>query len=48
MYSLGLLAFSSFVLALFLTPGVRNLARRLGLVDEPGESGELRNLRGRL
>ena len=37
MYSSGLLAFSSFILALFLTPLVRNLARRLGIVDEPGD-----------
>ena len=33
MYSLGLLAFSSFILALLLTPLVRNLARRFGLMD---------------
>ena len=35
MYSLALLAVSSFLLALFLTPAVRNLARRWRLVDEP-------------
>ena len=33
MYSLGLLAFSSFLLALFMTPLVRNLARRYGVMD---------------
>ncbi len=33
MYSLGLLAFSSFILALLLTPLVRNLARRFGFMD---------------
>ena len=37
MYSLALLGFSSFLLALFLTPVVRNLSWRWGLVDEPGE-----------
>jgi UDP-GlcNAc:undecaprenyl-phosphate GlcNAc-1-phosphate transferase len=36
-YSLGLLAVSSFVLALALTPLVRNLARRRGLVDRPDQ-----------
>jgi len=36
-YSLALLAFASFLLALLLTPVVRNLARKWGLVDEPGE-----------
>ncbi len=35
MYSLLLLAFSSFVLALLLTPLIRNLFRRWGLVDRP-------------
>ena len=37
MYSLALLAFTSFLVALLLTPLVRNLARKWGLVDEPGE-----------
>jgi len=37
MYSLAVLAVSSFLLALVLTPVVRNLARRWHLVDEPGE-----------
>lgn len=36
MYSLIILAGASFVLALLLTPLVRNLARRWGLVDLPG------------
>jgi UDP-GlcNAc:undecaprenyl-phosphate GlcNAc-1-phosphate transferase len=35
MYSLGLLALSSFLLAFFLTPLCRNLFRRWGLVDRP-------------
>lgn len=35
MYSLMFLVFASFVLSLFLTPFVRNLALRFGLVDEP-------------
>jgi UDP-GlcNAc:undecaprenyl-phosphate GlcNAc-1-phosphate transferase len=35
MYSLGLLAASSFLLALVLTPVARELARRFGWVDEP-------------
>ena len=35
MYSLGLLALSSFVLALALTPLCRNLFRRWGVVDRP-------------
>jgi UDP-GlcNAc:undecaprenyl-phosphate/decaprenyl-phosphate GlcNAc-1-phosphate transferase len=35
MYSLALLGFGSFVLSLVLTPLVRNLARRWGLVDKP-------------
>jgi UDP-GlcNAc:undecaprenyl-phosphate GlcNAc-1-phosphate transferase len=34
-YSLALLAFSSFLLALFLTPLCRNLFRRWGWVDRP-------------
>lgn len=38
MYSLAFLAFSSFVLALLLTPLVRNLARSRGLVDQPGDA----------
>ena len=33
MYSLLFLGFASFVLSLFLTPMVRNLALRFGLVD---------------
>jgi len=35
MYSLIFLAFSSFALSLFLTPVVRNIFRRIGLVDKP-------------
>ncbi len=35
MYSLGLLAFSSFLMALVLTPVCRNLFRRWGVVDRP-------------
>ena len=35
MYSLLFLGFASFALSLFLTPLVRNQARRLGLVDMP-------------
>jgi UDP-GlcNAc:undecaprenyl-phosphate/decaprenyl-phosphate GlcNAc-1-phosphate transferase len=35
MYLLGLLALTSFLLALILTPLVRNLSLRLGLVDHP-------------
>jgi UDP-GlcNAc:undecaprenyl-phosphate GlcNAc-1-phosphate transferase len=35
MYSLALLGFSSFILSLVLTPLLRNLARRWGLVDKP-------------
>jgi UDP-GlcNAc:undecaprenyl-phosphate GlcNAc-1-phosphate transferase len=35
MYSLVFLGFVSFALSLFLTPLVRNLARRFGLVDQP-------------
>jgi UDP-GlcNAc:undecaprenyl-phosphate GlcNAc-1-phosphate transferase len=35
MYSLGVLAFTSFLLALLLTPLWRNLCRRWGWVDQP-------------
>ena len=35
MYSLIFLGFAAFLLSLFLTPIVRNQARRLGLVDQP-------------
>jgi UDP-N-acetylmuramyl pentapeptide phosphotransferase/UDP-N-acetylglucosamine-1-phosphate transferase len=35
MYSLGVLAFTSFLLALVLTPLWRNLCRRWGWVDRP-------------
>ncbi len=35
MYSLLFLGFASFILSLFLTPFVRNLALRYGFVDEP-------------
>ena len=35
MYSLALLGISSFVLSLLLTPLLRNLARRWGVLDEP-------------
>ena len=35
MYSLIFLAFTSFTLSLLLTPLVRNLSLRLGLVDLP-------------
>jgi UDP-GlcNAc:undecaprenyl-phosphate GlcNAc-1-phosphate transferase len=41
MFSLGLLAFSSFVLSLLLTPAVRNLAIRLGWVDHPAQHRKL-------
>lgn len=37
MYSLIFLAFSSFILSLFLTPFVRNMALRFGLVDKPDD-----------
>ena len=37
MYSVIFLAFASFVLSLFLTPLVRNLALRVGLVDRPDD-----------
>lgn len=37
MYSLFFLGFASFVLSLFLTPMVRNLALRFGLVDLPDD-----------
>ncbi len=37
MYSLTLLAFASFILALFVTPAVRSLAHRWNLVDMPGD-----------
>lgn len=36
MYSLAILAATSFLLAFLLTPLVRNLARRFNLVDQPG------------
>ena len=35
MYSLFLLGISSFLIAFFLTPFVRNLSRRWGVVDHP-------------
>jgi len=35
MYSLGLLAVKSFLLAFLLTPLVRDLFKRMGMVDEP-------------
>ena len=37
MHSLTLLGFTAFLVAFLLTPLARNLARRFGLVDEPGE-----------
>ena len=37
MYSLMLLAAASFLTALLLTPVIRNLFRRLGVVDTPGD-----------
>jgi UDP-GlcNAc:undecaprenyl-phosphate GlcNAc-1-phosphate transferase len=37
MFSLLFLGFSSFALALFLTPMVRNLAWRFGIVDQPDQ-----------
>jgi UDP-GlcNAc:undecaprenyl-phosphate/decaprenyl-phosphate GlcNAc-1-phosphate transferase len=38
MYSLLFLAFASFILSLLLTPLVRNVFRRLGIVDEPDKA----------
>lgn len=43
MYSLLFLAVVSFVLSLCLTPAVRNIFRRLGLVDHPDDSRKLHN-----
>jgi UDP-GlcNAc:undecaprenyl-phosphate/decaprenyl-phosphate GlcNAc-1-phosphate transferase len=43
MYSLLFLAFTSFVLSLLLTPVVRNIFRRLGLVDHPDDARKLHN-----
>ena len=43
MYSLLFLAVVSFVLSLFLTPVVRNIFRRLGLVDHPDHPRKLHN-----
>jgi UDP-GlcNAc:undecaprenyl-phosphate GlcNAc-1-phosphate transferase len=37
MYSLAFLAAVSFLLALLITPAVRNIARRLGVVDHPND-----------
>jgi UDP-N-acetylmuramyl pentapeptide phosphotransferase/UDP-N-acetylglucosamine-1-phosphate transferase len=42
MYSLGLPALTSFLLALFLTPLVRNLFRRPGVVGRPDGGRHLR------
>ncbi len=44
MYSLLFLALTSFVLSLFLTPQVRNLALRLGLVDHPDHNRKIHNI----
>ena len=41
MYSLIFLGIASAVLALFLTPLVRNLAWRLGIVDQPNQQRKL-------
>jgi UDP-GlcNAc:undecaprenyl-phosphate/decaprenyl-phosphate GlcNAc-1-phosphate transferase len=43
MYSLLFLAFVSFVLSLFLTPVVRNIFLRFGLVDHPDDPRKLHN-----
>src|SRR5207244_1220654 len=37
MYSLLLLGFTSFLVSLVLTPCIRNIFRKLGVVDEPNE-----------
>ncbi|HEV2485806.1 MAG TPA: MraY family glycosyltransferase [Terracidiphilus sp.] len=41
MYSLLFLAFVSFALSLFLTPMVRNLAWRFGIVDQPDQQRKI-------
>ena len=41
MYSFAFLALSSFVLSLFLTPMVRNVALRLRLVDKPDDQRKI-------
>lgn len=43
MYSLLFLAFVSFVFSLFLTPVVRDIFRRLGLVDHPDGARKVHN-----
>jgi len=41
MYSLFLLGLISFISSLLLTPFIRNLFRRFGIVDQPGEARKL-------